>query len=115
VNAWERRRTFQFAMRMIVSPTISYGPKQGRPTDPIKIAERFRAFRTSFHFSQRELAGHLGISRQALSQIENCHTFPHEGTWDRFEAFERKHREGQERGNWSNWTELLAASDLATD
>jgi len=81
VNARERRRMSQLAIRVIFPPSISDTPVLQRPCDPHEAAQRFRAFRTRFHFSQRELANHLGLCRQAVNRIENCHTLPHASTW----------------------------------
>jgi DNA-binding XRE family transcriptional regulator len=62
-----------------------------KPSDKAEIARRFQALRRRARLTQRGLAGIIGICRQAVSDIENKRTLPHDRTWGRFAALEGKH------------------------
>lgn len=62
-----------------------------RPADKAEIARRFKALRREADFTQRRLAGVIGICRQTISEIEHQHVMPHCATWRRFAALEEKH------------------------
>jgi DNA-binding XRE family transcriptional regulator len=62
-----------------------------RPRNNSEIAKRFRAVRKIGCMTQGQLAGLLGLSRQAVNEIENCRVMPHYSTRDKFDALERRH------------------------
>ena len=62
-----------------------------KPDGKAEIARRFKALRRRSLLTQRQLAGLIGICRQAVSDVENKRTVPHFTTWDRFAALEAKH------------------------
>lgn len=55
------------------------------------IAKRFRALRTIGRMTQGQLASVLGLSRQAVNEIENRHVMLHYSTWDKFCTLEARH------------------------
>jgi DNA-binding XRE family transcriptional regulator len=61
-----------------------------RPQDKAEIARRFKTLRRHASLTQRCLAGIIGICRQAVSDIENKKTLPHDRTWLRFAILEGK-------------------------
>jgi len=66
-----------------------------RPDDKAEIARRFMAVRRRAFLTQRWLAELIGLSRQAVSEIEHQQVMPHHTTWDRFAALEAKHKLAQ--------------------
>jgi DNA-binding XRE family transcriptional regulator len=77
---------------------IAFGkPKALSTTDtrPPKseVADRFRRLRRKSLFTQKRLAGLIGIGRQALNKIENQRAMPHESTWNAFRGLESKHNQ----------------------
>jgi DNA-binding XRE family transcriptional regulator len=62
-----------------------------RPDDKTEVARRFKALRRRAFLTQRWLAEYIGVSRQAVSEIENKRALPHFSTWDSFAALEAKH------------------------
>jgi DNA-binding XRE family transcriptional regulator len=62
-----------------------------RPDDKADVALRFKALRRQASFSQRYLAGLIGVCRQAVSDIENMRTMPRYTTWGLFVVLEAKH------------------------
>jgi len=52
-------------------------------TEVVVLLTRLRAWRERKGFSQEELAEKAGITRAALSRLENCHAPPRPGTLKR--------------------------------
>ena len=63
------------------------------PQAKAAIAERFRALRKKAFMSQSDLGDALGICRQSVNAIENCHVWPHFTTMERFFDLEAKHNQ----------------------
>ena len=64
-----------------------------RPQDKAEIARRFKALRRRAVLTQSWLANYIGVSRQAVSEIENKRTLPHYTTWGRFATLEATHKQ----------------------
>lgn len=69
--------------------------KEAKPQDRSAVAERFITLRRRVGLSQSRLGEYLGLCRQAVNEIENCHVMLHTTTWERFRAYESR---GQEPG-----------------
>lgn len=63
---------------------------RSRPWEKTEVAERFRALRRKAYLSQARLARIIGICRQTVSEIENCHVWPHHSTLGKFHSYEEK-------------------------
>lgn len=65
-----------------------------RLQEKLPIALRFRALRMKAHLTQNDLGHQIGIGRQAVNEIENCHAVPHRSTWGRFRELECNYEQG---------------------
>jgi DNA-binding XRE family transcriptional regulator len=62
-----------------------------RPWEKSEIAARFHALRQKALITQLDLAGLIGVRRQAVNRIENARAMPHESTWNSFLSLEARH------------------------
>jgi len=59
------------------------------------IAKRFKVLRRKARITQATLGHVIGISRQAVNEIENRRVYPHYTTIDRFSDLEKRHENGR--------------------
>jgi DNA-binding XRE family transcriptional regulator len=64
-----------------------------RPWEKAEIAVRFQSLRRKSLLTQKRLAGLIGVGRQAVNEIENQRSMPHEATWNAFCRLEAKHNQ----------------------
>lgn len=88
--------------------------KEAKPPNRTVIAERFIALRRTVGLSQSRLGKYVGLCRQAVSEIENCHVMPHDSTWARFCEYESRGREpGIEHLPKHYWRDRLVEDQLS--
>lgn len=64
-----------------------------------KLANRFVKLRKRLNLRQAELAGLLGIRREAVSNIENAKNYPRRTILVRFSQIEARQSLGKEKAN----------------
>ena len=83
------------------------------PVESAKVrkerANEWKRFRQDYLFTQRRLAGIVGISRRTIQQIEGAKITPHNDTLRLFAAFKKRHEENAEDTDYEvNWSEELS-------
>jgi hypothetical protein len=74
-----------------------------RPEQRSEIATRFRELRRVACMTQSQLGEIIGLSRQSVSEIENCRVTLHLSSWKRFRTREAKQQQWPSLRDLREW------------